>query len=56
MERVVGSQQERFQNSYQKPISKEIFIQEQSALINITHPNVIRLIDFSITKSPVLIC
>ena len=38
-----------------KPISKEIFIQEQSALKSISHPNIIRLIDSSITKSPVLI-
>ena len=38
-----------------KPISREIFTQEQSALTNISHPNVIRLIDSSITKSPVLI-
>ena len=38
-----------------KLTSKEIFIQEKSALANISHPNVIRLIDSSITKSPVLI-
>ena len=38
-----------------KPTSKEIFIQEKSALANISHPNVICLIDSSITKSPVLI-
>ena len=37
-----------------KPISKEIFIQEQSALKNITHRNVIRLIDSPITKPSML--
>ena len=38
-----------------KPITIEIFMQERCVLANIRHPNVIRLIDSSITGSPVLI-
>ena len=38
-----------------KPISKEVFTQEQSALTNISHPNVVCLIDSFMTKSPILI-
>ena len=38
-----------------KPFSKEIFMQEQNVLSKLCHPNVIRLIDSSATKSPMLI-
>ena len=38
-----------------KPITIEIFMQEKYVLTNIRHPNVICLIDSSITESPVLI-
>lgn len=40
-----------------KLFSKETFMQEKTALVKISHPNVIRLLDFSesVTKSPVLI-
>ena len=46
---------EGFKIVMKKPISKEIFTQEQTVLTNISHPNIIRLIDSSIIKSPVLI-
>ena len=38
-----------------KPFSKEIFKQEIKALVQISHPNVIQLINYSETKSPILI-
>ena len=38
-----------------KLFSKEIFMQEKNALAQIIHPNVIRLINFSAAKPPVLI-
>ena len=38
-----------------KPISMDIFTRERNALANISHPNVICLIDSSIPKSPVLL-
>ena len=38
-----------------KPISREIFTQERSILASVCHPNIIRLINSSITQSPVLI-
>ena len=38
-----------------KLFSKEIFMQEKNALAQISHPNVIRLIDSPATKPPVLI-
>ena len=38
-----------------KPISREIFSQERSVLTSVCHPNIISLIDSSITPSPVLI-
>ena len=38
-----------------KPFSKEIFMQEKNALAQISHPNVIQLIDFFATKPPILI-
>ena len=38
-----------------KPITTEIFMQEKVVLANIRHANVIRLIDSSMTESPILV-
>ena len=51
---LVVNKQEGSKVAIKKSISVEMFMQEKSALANICHPNIIRLIDSSITQSPVL--